>query len=252
MIAADWVILPSGCWVQGDHQRRARLRPLNGADEMWLGDRPAGPCVSFVSRAGALLSRCVERLGTVEPVSPALMSELTVGDREALLLHLRRLTLGDRIQATVRCPASGCGAVLDLDLRVADLLLPPYGGAAPEYEFADQTDAGAVRVRFRLPTGADQEAAAEVACGTVRTGTAADAEVEAKRGMRSAVAFLLRRCVREVWQGGELVEDVPPLVAPRLAQRMSELDPQAELMMRARCPECGAAFSGMFDATRFV
>src|SRR5207302_1668287 len=80
-----------------------------------------------------------------------------------LLLHLRRLTAGDRMPCVLACPSPDCGARLDLDLKVSDLLVPPYHEAREGYEARMGDGAGACHVRFRLPNGSDQEAAADLA-----------------------------------------------------------------------------------------
>ena len=252
MTTTERVILPTGYWVKGVHQRLARLRPLNGEDQACLDMRDAEIGVASWDWATTLLARCVERLGAIEPVSTSLLGELTVGDREALLLHLRRMTLGDRMQATMRCPAAACGAPMDLDLRVTDLLLPPYHDVAPEHEFVEQMAAGPVRVRFRLPTVADQEAATETVLKSVRTYGGSDAQVVTESGINNAVKMLLRRCVRDIRQNGERIAELPTELIPSLTQRMSELDPQAELSLRAVCPACGGSFTSELDTARFL
>ena len=88
--------LPHGLRVGGEWTRDVRLRPLSGGEEEFLAahdevlcrranDRAAGPCVCRMGR----------------PRAPETVLELTLGDREALLLEIRRLTFGDRIDALV-------------------------------------------------------------------------------------------------------------------------------------------------------
>src|SRR6185295_807330 len=126
------VFLPSG--------RDAQIRALSVEDELLLLDaersRPAAETATL------LLSRCATPLTTDE------VRDLTVGDREALLLHVRRLTFGERMQCVIRCASAACGEPMDLELLVRDLL----------------TDAPCAEVPgFRLPTGADQEAVTPLA-----------------------------------------------------------------------------------------
>src|SRR6185436_12025709 len=102
----------------------------------------------------------------------------------------------------LRCPAPGCGEKMDLDLQVGDLLVPPAAGAQEWHEAVFD----GCRVRFRLPTGADQEDAAALAC----------------TDLDAAVGLLLRRCVEG---------PVDRVVAERLSDLLCELDPQAELTL---------------------
>ena len=218
------VTLPGGLWLGGVHHRQAELLPVAGADEVLLAEeRFASPA----RRVTRLLGRCVRRIGRIgglEPVGEETVRALTVGDREALLLHLRRLTLGEVMPCVLACP--DCGEKLDLDLRVGDLLLPPYAEVRPSWETVVE---GGYRVRFRLPTGADQEAAADCVD---------------RDGAEAAEALLLRRCV-------ESAEDWPAAVAREVPARMAELDPQAEISLDLACPACGRRFSALFDTASY-
>ncbi len=233
-IAVERVKLPNGYWVDGVHFREAELRMLTGADEEFMVE--SANAMLPVTWTHALLSRCITHLNGVEAVTPLTVASLTVGDREALLLHLRRLTFGERMQCTLTCPQSDCGELMDLELKVSDLLQPPNPDPAPVYEFTVEKDGSRYRILFHLPTGMDQEAAAR----------------QAHIDIQTAAEVLLRRCVadvvgeddnRLVWSS-ELLLDLPA--------RMAELDPQAELVLNLTCPVCGEAFSSIFDACAYV
>ncbi len=226
------VTLPGGLWRDGGRHQVARLRPLTGSDQAFL--LTVLDQRTPVAASAALLARCVASLGAIRPVTPAVIQELAVGDREALLLHLRAQTLGDRLQCVLRCPEPGCGEKLDLDLLVGDLLLPPYATATPWHEATLEANGTAYGLRFRLPTGADQEA---IATASADLGEAAQA--------------LLRRCVAEVTVDGQPVEGWPDPIAERLPAIMSELDPQAEITLNLTCPACGHAFAILFDTATF-
>jgi hypothetical protein len=207
----------------------AVLRPLTGADEAFLLDE--GTALLPAQRTTWLLCRCLVRLGPSDTVTPEAVRALTVGDREALVLHLRRLTLGERVEIVLRCPQPGCGEKMDLDLAVADLLFPPAEDSQPFYE-AELSDGDAVRrVRYRLPTGADHEAAALLARSDLGD-------------VKAAADLLLRRCV-------EGVEEVTDAVGEQLSALMAQRDPQAELVLKLTCPACGRDFDAPFDAAGF-
>lgn len=227
-MAAAAVTLPGGFWRDGVHHREAELRPLTGEDEAFLLD--AGASSPPARRTTLLLARCLARLGSwTEPVPIEAVRGLTVGDREALLLHLRSLSLGDRMQCVLRCPDPACGERMDLDLDVRDLLEPPYPHAAPWHEESFEEAGRTWKVRFRLPTGADQEEAASLA----RTDVAA------------AAGLILRNCIDPP------AEDLTPAVTESLGARMAELDPQAELALQLTCPACGRDFSTQLDAASY-
>jgi hypothetical protein len=109
--------LPCGVPVGEEWCRRAWVHPITGHEEDFL--MQAGRYLSAAARATQLISRCLIRLGPMEPVGADMVRQLSVGDREAVLLHLRRLTLGDRISCLLSCPA--CGSNMDLDLQIEEL-----------------------------------------------------------------------------------------------------------------------------------
>jgi hypothetical protein len=207
--------LPHG----GSWAREAELRPLRGADEAFLlelGDR-----LSAAQRVTALLGRCVVRLGPLRSPGADIVRRLRVGDREALLLHVRRLTFGDTMPCVLACPE--CGERLDLDLDVGELLVEP---SAEEREWLERTVSGQ-RFRFRLPTGADQEAAAALALD--------DPDAAARQ--------VVEACVEG---------QVDAALAAAFSRLVAELDPQAEIVLDLRCPACDAEFRSTFDAADYL
>jgi hypothetical protein len=202
--------LPHGVLRDREWRRDAVLRRPTGADEAALAGRAASPAAGV----SALLARCVETLGG-EPAGEDVVRGLTVGDREALLLQLRGATFGDRLACVVVCRT--CEERMDVELSLAELLVAPYDHVAQTHEVQGEDGA---RVRFRLPTGADQEAAAG----------APDAEAGA--------ALLLERCV----MGAEVADPASVEAA------MARLDPQSEVRLAADCPACGAPVDALLDA----
>lgn len=222
------VTLPHGLWIDGRRCRTAHLRAVTAADEVALHEldqalRPA-------QQATLLLGRCLctvgDEAGPLPGDAAALVPRLVIGDREALLLHLRRLTFGDRLDCLLTCPAEDCRAPLDLTLRVSELLLPGYE-AAPErhtWRLADGRE-----VHFRLPTVADVAAVA----------------AQAATDPDGAAATLLRRCVDDT-------VELPPDAAEAVSQAMADADPQAELRLALDCPACGESFSALLDAGNYL
>ena len=114
------VQLAGGYWEGEKGYFEAQLRQPTGDDDLFLAE--AGADLPLPHLATALLTRCLTRLGPLQPVTEETVRRLTVGDREALLLHLRRLAFSDALACVLNCPA--CNDPLDLDLRVSDLILP--------------------------------------------------------------------------------------------------------------------------------
>ena len=227
------VTLPGGFNVERTWCREAYLRPLAGQDESFLEE--AVQALLPAQQTTALLTRCLTRLGPLAPVTSEAVRSLTVGDREALLLHLRRLTIGERMSCIVNCPDRECGKRMDLELNVSDLLVPPYQHTKDQYETGVNDNGIVYQVHFRLPTGADQETAARLA----------------RDNAPAAADLVLRRCVERVTIAGEPIDECPLVVIQQLPAIMAALDPQAEVILRLTCPVCGHAFSALFDVATY-
>jgi hypothetical protein len=229
------VTLPGGIREQGGWHRDAVLQPLSGREEAFLLED--GSSLSMASRVTTVLSRCVCRLGTLEALTPETAKSLTVGDREALLLHLRRMTLGEKMSCVLSCPDPACGEKMDLDLQVSELLSPPYQDASDVHESVITSDQASYAVRFRLPNGADQEEVAPLAATVPK----------------AAADLLLQRCVQVIFEqnSGDQVNQIPSVVAQALPQRMAKLDPQAEILFKLVCPACGGSFLAPFDTADY-
>src|SRR5262249_1059688 len=155
---------------------------------------PSTPSALAVTR---LLGACLVRLGGAE-ATPELARRLLVGDRDYLMLQLRRLMLGDRVSAVICCPA--CGSKMDADFDAQE----GPGGRRPPPAAVYTLELDGRTVRFRLPTGGDQEAVLGLEPA-------------------SAAEALLARC---------LVEDGMPLAARERAavvEAMDRLAPQIDL-----------------------
>jgi hypothetical protein len=225
MAMAAEVRLPGGLWQEGGRLDRARVRALTGADEEAVAARATDSAASLTTE---LLSRCVVVADATGPRADVMRS-LSVGDREALLWHLRRITFGPVIDAVVDCGA--CGEKLDLTLDVFDLVQDPYPDWPPEHT---EAMAGHM-VTFRVPTGADTEAIA----GLARADPAA------------AGRALAARCVSLV-DGLDVTDASLDEVRPAVSERLAALDPQAETVLAVACPECAGSTDVLLDAAGYL
>jgi hypothetical protein len=200
----------------------AVLRPLLGREEEWLAHASEAPSAARVTR---LLSSCLVSLGG-EPVTSGLVRKLLVGDRDYLMLQVRRLSLGDDVHAVLTCPA--CAARMDVDFRVSEVPVEARFQEAPSYTMgAPDAERGERVIRFRLPTGGDQEDLVAMS-------------------VEEAADELLDRCVLD--DGGR------PLSSEERAavvEKMERLAPQVDLELDLVCPECSHSFAAPFDTTMF-
>lgn len=212
--------LPGGL-VLDDGRRlgRAELRPLTGREEEWLTQHAGMPSARLSTK---LLSACFVRLED-EAVNSDIIDKLLVGDRDYLILQLRRLTLGDRFAAVFSC--TECKRAMDVEFLAQDIAIEPRPQNVAIYAW-QANDAQRV-VRYRLPNGADQEAVADLSAA-------------------EAVETLLARCVID--DGGT------PLSVEERTAVIAEMDahaPQIDLELELNCPECGHSFTTPFDCTSF-
>ena len=228
----------------GNVARDARLRKLTGHEEELLYD----PTLSAGRLITELLRRCVTALGDLPtPLAPELVWQLTVADRDLLLVELRRHSLGDRLRALYTCPS--CGAEVAVDEDLAQI---PTREAGEHLQvtvrlvdgYLDRSGVLHDEVVLRAPTGEDQDQVLRM------TGhdplRARDALL-----LRCIVRFgKLRRAELE-GLGLKLLRDLTLGDRRAIFQAMEEQLPGVDFRRRARCGACGGRFETVLDATDF-
>src|SRR5262249_68226 len=149
-----------GLILEGNHTlTEVRMQPLTGREEEWLAEHAGVPSAMKVTH---LLASCLVGADGVA-VTSDLVRKLLVGDRDYLMLQLRRLTLGDVFQAVIVCRA--CGAKIDVTFEAKDVPVERHPQTAPSYALnLEHPQPSGRTVRFRLPTGADQESMSTANC----------------------------------------------------------------------------------------
>ncbi|MFE6745950.1 hypothetical protein ACFVGM_08875 [Kitasatospora purpeofusca] len=138
-------ILRGGTWY-----RTAEVRELTGADEEAL----AAAGSSWPRILDTLLLRGVCAVGP-EPVTRALADELILGDRDQLVLAVRRVSFGDAISyERVRCPH--CDELSDVTVPLDEI--PVVRLDDPDVEEFPVPLRHGRTAYLRLPNGADQRA----------------------------------------------------------------------------------------------
>lgn len=151
------VRLPGGLVLpDGTVRKDARVRELNGEDEEALA-KASGNLLRFTRT----LLGAVEEVGG-ETATKEIIRDLLVGDREALVLGIRRATFGNDVTfEQFRCP--GCGDSLDITVDLATLDTKELEDPSKrEFEVALRSGVAIVR----LATGADQEAVMDMGNAT--------------------------------------------------------------------------------------
>ena len=158
------------------------------------------------------------------------LHRLSLGQLHAQLLTLRESLLGPDMHGYAECPR--CSERIEFTIAVASIRGEgPPESRGQEYELSVE----GYDVRFRLLNSLDLKAAAEVSD-------------------REAIRRLLaERCVLEARREGKeiSVDLLPEAVTRGLAARLSECDPEAEVLLDLQCPSCSNRWQITFEIAGF-
>ena len=196
------------------------MRALSAQDVIgvWEQGRHQHAVDRALTMLGAAVSDCPRRE----------LAAFSIGARDALLLSIYERTFGGRFTGTARCP--GCAGELEFSIDAASIRVSDRPSAD-----LFETSVGDLTLRFRLPCSLDLAAVASY------------------QEMDRARAELARRCVISATQGGEplTLHELEAGVIAVLAERMSDADPQADVMVGLCCPACEHPFEMPFDIVSF-
>lgn len=182
--------------------------------------------------------RALLLLASASPeISPDESARFSVGQRDARLLTLREWMFGERIESVAACPE--CSERLELTFDAADIRAsdesensPP--GATHLLQFDDY------EISFRPPDSTDLEV----------IGSCQNADIARER--------LLARCALEIRNGSgkdktkNSINQLPSKVVDALIEKISQVDPQANVRLSLTCPACRHNWSAAFDISAFL
>ena len=151
------------------------------------------------------------------------LAALPLGQRDALLLSLRRAIFGDVLPGTSRCPA--CSGTIEFELNCSSL---QTGANGPHQEQLSQ-DGYSITIRplnsFDLAAAASAETATQ------------------------SRAVLLSRCVSAVFHQDQAMEtaELPVEIQNRVAETALAADSQAEILLDLDCPDCHQKWQSVLD-----
>jgi hypothetical protein len=199
------------------------MHPLSAAEllrvwELGVGQQPVDRAITILAAASPEWPR-------------GDLAALSVGQRDSLLLGLRELTFGPRLDCFAACPR--CGERLEFamtaqELRAAQAAQP----AEPELALSVEE----YQVTLRLPNSLDLAAIARC------------------RDVETARSLLIERCVLKASRAGEQipVKELPAEIVEAAAGQMSERDPLAEVRFDVQCPDCGHAWPLLLEIASFL
>lgn len=226
-----------------------RLRQLTGREEEMIlnADLSSDNVITLLTR---ILTNCIESIGPICEISEDLVRQLLTCDRDYLLLKLRQMTFGDRIDAQVQCPNESCRKPMHIDFDLNKINVLRKNIRKGVYSFslsslASYKDSNGTKhseIEFRLPNVADQEEMVEQLS-------------REKRNESKALTKLLERCLIRIGKVNEIGEDVVyslPLLARReIDLKMQEFSPKVDLRIHFKCPECKNDFTSPFELQNF-
>jgi len=185
----------------------------------------AGADADPVSRGTVLLA------GTHPEWGADHVGGLVLGERESLLLEIRRATFGDVLGARTVCPA--CGAELAVEVPAALLRRDGNAGRAAQ---SFELEVGPVSLTIRPPDGA------------VLARAAAEPDADSCR-----LALVAGCIVGAVGGAGPLdLPELPAEVVAAAGEAIVERDPRSEVIVALTCVSCGHDWAAGFDAGLFL
>jgi hypothetical protein len=176
-----------------------------------------------VARALSLLSCCCDE-------SRGSLAALPIGRRDALLFDMYERLFGPAMDAFAECPA--CSEPLEYSLVAAELRGP--GNDVPGDELILNADG--FRLHLRLPNSEDVERASGF------------------KDLSVARRFLLESCIAQASHAGSPIPSaaVPDSLSEEIEARITQADPQTEILIHLCCSACQHSWQVLFDVERFL
>lgn len=160
------------------------------------------------------------------------IADLSIGQRDTRLLTLRTSIFGSSLHNTIDCP--NCNSKMEWDMNLQDLMVQPETDRENSHEHELIVDE--LQVRFRLPNSRDIS------------------RVLSENGDEVMPVSLLKQCILDIKpvKGKKKVTSIPENVISVLGEKISELDPAADISMNISCPSCGFQWEATFDIMSYL
>lgn len=177
------------------------------------------------------LERAVTLLAAATGRHAGALAQLSIGERDALLLDLREQLFGTQLSSVAKCPA--CGEPLEMSFQLAQLRVASPE-AKPPGSFS--LNVAGYEVSFRLPNSLDLAALASV------------------EDVAAARRVLFERCLLAAQRGDEAqpAGALPSEVVDAIVERMGQADAQGDMQFALKCPDCAHEWLEAFDIASFL
>lgn len=181
---------------------------MKGFQDLWVKNRLAAACPE---------------------VPPDQLVNLSIGQRDGLLLSLREQIFGSQLVSQAVCPK--CGDRLELMFSVSDIRAAAEIEPAPVLLIKVED----YEVQYRLPTSLDLGA------------------VAGQSDLTRMQQQLLNRCLISAHYKDEALEmsELPTGIVSTVLEEMAQADPQADVQLALSCPACNHQWQATFDVVSF-
>lgn len=224
------------------------LREMTGEDEEFINRTDIKSNGAKISTA--LLTRCVTSIGTITKKSAGIkkweqiFKDILVGDRDVMLLQLRKDSIGDEIEVVHTCPNPECKAKLKTIINVDELEITPFDGMR--------------EIPFELPKGYTDSKGVLHKTGKMRRPNGLDGEIltpVAKNNMAKAESLLLSR-ICQFDDGAYIDQSTMAKLSVKDRQYLqSLLNDHAfgvDMSVSVMCDRCGEEFKGTLNQSNFI
>jgi hypothetical protein len=222
--------LPIGYWHDNTFYRNVSLGPVTG----FIEEKVDNKTKSHACCVTQLLTGCVQQIGAITTITPEIIRDLSVSDRDFLVLKLRELTFGSKIECVLTCPKDKCGKKMNVNFDT-NVLVPEESELTSPY-FTLET--GNSTIEFRLPNGGDQESIVDLSV----------------KDPSLAGTAIFRRCIRSIngkHPSKTEIDNLSKKSKDAVMKRMVQVDLFTDLNMRVVCPECENEFLAPLDIQDF-
>ena len=225
------------------------IREMTGADEEYVNRPDIKSNGAKISTA--LLSRCVLSVGTLTRKSVGnpkdwenIFKNMLVGDRDIILLELRRLSIGETIEVSPVCPNPECKAKLKTEVPIDELSITEFDGLR--------------EIPFELPKGYRDRKGVLHKTGIMRRPNGLDGELLtpiAKKNIAKAETTLLTRLCK-FDDGAYIDESVMASLSVKdrsyLQSVLNEHQFGVDMTVDVMCDHCGEYFKGNLNQSNFI
>ncbi len=157
--------------------------------------------------------------------------DLSLGERDRLLLGLRSSLFGPNLQAFAQCPS--CAQRLEFSFDVTQMSAPPWEPPSA----SESLSVAGFHLSFRLPCSRDLL-------------------LLSTHNHRQQARRQLAHCCLQTASGGDAqpltADELPDAVIQKLAEHVLKCDPLQEIVLKLVCPACDRCWHPLLDIGTFL